>query len=114
MHLSELREPFCMNADLTNQSLMLQQKLLERLNELGYADGNRSLNISRHLADAAVRGQAFAQTSLPLFLDVNLEHRAAMAQIVLSLCTELDQLSDALIDVRSDLRDLLEFVMPTE
>jgi hypothetical protein len=92
------------------QILTLQQQLLLRLSELGYAEPNSAVRIARHLAEISVLAHAFAEHTVPLLLNVNVENRSAINQIAVSLKVDLEELGDAITDVDADLRSLMEFL----
>ena len=92
------------------QILTLQQQLLQRLTELGYAEPNSAVRIARHLAEISVLARAFAEHTLPLLLNVNVENRSAINQLAVSLKVDLEELGDAITDVDADLRSLMEFL----
>jgi hypothetical protein len=73
-----------MNPELTQQTIALQQLIHTHLKELGYADGHSSENLSAHLAQIAVLGRAFSETTLPLFLTPDREHGESLARVVVS------------------------------
>jgi hypothetical protein len=98
-----------MSEQQTKEILELQQEILHRFLELGYADNASAARLSRHLAEIAVLGQAFRQTTLPLFLAVNRDNGAALSQLAVSMKCDLEELADALTDVEVDLRELMEF-----
>ena len=92
------------------QILALQQRLLQRLSELGYAEPNSAVRIARHLAEISVLARAFSEHTLPLLLDVNVENRSAINQIAVSLKVDLEELGDAIADIDAELRSLMEFL----
>jgi hypothetical protein len=99
-----------MSLDETERIVDLQHRILIRLAELGYADADSANRISRHLAEISILGQAFGQTTLPLFLTLNRGNSDALAQLAASLKCDLDELRDALVDVDRDLQALMEFL----
>jgi len=92
------------------QILTLQQQLLERLTQLGYAEPNSAMRIARHLAEISVLARSFAENTLPLLLNVNVENRSAINQLAVSLKVDLEELGDAINDVDCDLRSLMEYL----
>ena len=99
-----------MSVDETARIIDPQQRISKRLAELGYADTDSANRISRHLAEISILGQAFGQTTLPLFLTLNRDNSDALAQLAVSLKCDLEELRDALIDVDRDLHTLMEFL----
>jgi|SRR3954462_6424364 hypothetical protein len=102
-----------MNPELTQQTVALQQHIHTRLNELEYADGHSAENISAHLAQIAVLGRLFSESTLPLFLTLDREHGESLAQVVISMKCDLEEVRDALHDVDADLQSLVEFLTPS-
>ncbi len=86
----------------------LQQRLRERLAELGFPPGTAADNVEHHLAEIAVLGRNFAEHTLPLFLTLSLDHRESLAQLIVSIKCDLDQLRDTLTDIEPDLVDLMQ------
>lgn len=99
-----------MNTELTQQILVLQQQIYARLSMLGYSNGHSAEIISRHLAEIAVLGKAFVDTTLPLFLTLNTEHSDSLAQLVVSVKCDLEEITDAMVDVDVELRKLMEYL----
>jgi hypothetical protein len=98
-----------MEAHLIQQIIELQGNIRARLLEFGYADDLKATQLSRHLAEIAVMGEAFRKTTLPLFLTVDRDNLKTIAQLTVSIKCDLEELSDALTDVEPDLRDLMEY-----
>ena len=78
-----------MDLDETARILDLQNRISIRLAELGYADTDSANRISRHLAEIAILGQTFGQTTLPLFLTLNPDNTDALAQLAVSFKCDL-------------------------
>lgn len=92
----------------------LQQRLRERLAELGFPPGTASSNVEHHLAEIAVLGRNFAEHTLPLFLSLSLEHRESLARLIVSIKCDLDQLRDSLTDIEPDLVELMQYLNPQD
>ncbi len=86
----------------------LQQRLRERLAQLGFPAGATSSNVEHHLAEIAVLGRNFAEQTLPLFLSLSLEHRESLARLIVSIKCDLEQLRDTLTDIEPDLMELMQ------
>jgi len=99
-----------MTLKLTSEIIQLQEKISIRLAELGYADSTSAANIARHLAEIAVLGNSFAQTTLPLFLSVDRDHAEPLSQLIVSIKCDLEELGDSISDSDSDLRALMQFL----
>jgi Mg2+ and Co2+ transporter CorA len=97
-------------SDATSRILELQQRISERLAELGYADAQASQALSRHLAEIAVLGREFAENTLPLFLAVNRDNIDALARLIVSIKCDLEEISDALLDANREVGSLMEFL----
>jgi hypothetical protein len=95
---------------LTVEVIALQEQLSIRLRELGYGDQASADHMSRQLASIAVLGKAFAESTVPLFLSVNPQHADALADLSTSIKCELEEMSDAIVDVDPDLRSLMQFL----
>jgi hypothetical protein len=99
-----------MTLKLNAEIVHLQQKITTRLAELGYADTISAENIARHLAEISVLGNAFAQTTLPLFLTLDREHTEPLSQLIISIKCDLEELGDAITDSGPDVRALMQFL----
>ena len=102
--------PAAMDENATKRSLELQLRLQSRSKELGFADQAAIARISRLVAEIAVLGQDFANHSLPLFLGIDRENRKALGVLSASFQSDLDQMTDAVSDLRPDLSGLIEFL----
>lgn len=60
-----------MSEQQTREILELQKDNHDRLLKLGYADDLSAAKLSCHLAESAVLGKAFKETTLPLFLTID-------------------------------------------
>jgi hypothetical protein len=105
-----LHAPALMTLKLTAEMIHLQQKIAIRLAELGYADSHSSENIARHLAEIAVLGRSFAQDTLPLFLSLDANHAEPLAQLIVSIKCDLEELSDSINDSDSEVRSLMQYL----
>ncbi len=94
----------------TGAIVELQQQLRDRLAQLGFPAGKTSSNVEHHLAEIAVLGRNFAEHTLPLFLSLSLEHRESLAQLIVSIKCDLEQLRDSLTDIEPDLMDLMHYL----
>lgn len=94
----------------TQEIVRLQQRLQQRLRELKFHDGRVSQNVAHHLAEIAVLGKNFADTTLPLFLTMSPEHTEAIGQLAVSLKCDLDEIRDAISDVLNDVVELMQFL----
>jgi hypothetical protein len=94
---------------ITQRILQLQQRVTNRLSEFAYADLDSAIRIGRHTAEIAVLGERFANVTLPLFLTLNRENRDAVAEVILAIKSELDELRDALVDSEQNVAELVEF-----
>lgn len=93
----------------TAEIVSLQNRLRQRLIDLGMPSGPALENVSRHLAHVSVLGRNFAEHTLPLFLDIAQEHRSSFVSLAESLKCDLDEIRDVLVDVEPDLESLIQF-----
>ena len=94
----------------TGAIVELQQRLRDRLEQIGFPRGTTSSNVEHHLAEIAVLGRNFAEHTLPLFLSLSLEHRESLAQLIVSIKCDLEQLRDSLTDIEPDLMELMHYI----
>lgn len=98
-----------MTDDELHRGIRIQQAISERLAEFAYADQDRAARISRDMAEVVVKGQTFAEHTVPLFLQMPRDNPVAIAQVALAMKLQLDELTDALADLRHELPDWAEF-----
>jgi hypothetical protein len=95
--------------DKTTRSLDLQRAISSRLAELAYADTTRAELISRHLAEIASTSKDFGENTLPLFLRIDRDDPALLMQVALAIKAQMEELTDALVDLRRELPEWAEF-----
>jgi hypothetical protein len=93
----------------TNESFELQRAISSRLAELAFADTTRAESISRHLAEIASTSKDFSENTLPLFLRINRDDPDLLMQVALAIKAQMEELTDALIDLRRELPEWTEF-----
>lgn len=99
-----------MSESETASIIELQNRIRIRLAELGFANGTTTSNIERHLAHTGVISRNFAEHTLPLFLSVSPDHADSIAQLIMSIKCDLEELRDAITDLEPDLVSLVEFL----
>ncbi len=99
-----------MTLKLTAEIIHLQQKIAIRLAELGFTDAQAAANIAHNLAEIAVLGRSFAQDTLPLFLSLDAKHTEPLAQLIVSIKCDLEELGDSIRDSDTDVRTLMQFL----
>lgn len=98
-----------MTDDEVQRGIQVQQAISERLAEFAYADHDRATRISRDMAEVAVKGRTFAENTLPLFLQMPRDNTVAVAQVALAMKFQLEELTDALVDLKHELPEWAEF-----
>jgi hypothetical protein len=98
-----------MTDDELRRCIQVQQAISERLAEFGYADHDRAARISRDMAEIVVKGRTFAEHTVPLFLQIPRDNPVPVAQVALAIKVQLEELTDALEDLRHELPDWAEF-----
>ncbi len=93
----------------TGRMIELQKQLAIRLAELGF-QGQAATNIVHRLAEIAVLADEVARESVPLFLELSLDHRDSLISVVAHIKLDLDEIRDGISDLESDLSDFLEFL----
>jgi hypothetical protein len=96
--------------DLTANIVSLQIAIQNRLAELGYANSPSAEKIGRHLAEISVLTKAFYEKTLPLFISIDPQHLSAITQLLVTMKCDLEEIQDSLVDVESELRDLMTFL----
>jgi len=85
----------------------LQTRLHTRLQELGF-NGHRASNVAHHLAEISVLSRTFFDHTLPLFLSISTDHQQSLAQLIVSIKCDLEELRDSLTDIDPDLHELMQ------
>lgn len=91
----------------------LQERIRARLEELGFNGGQSAANVGHHLAEISVLSRQFFDHTLPLFLSMSPEHRSSLAQLIVSIKCDLEELRDALTDIEPDLMELMHYLHRT-
>ena len=79
----------------------LQNRIGQRLDELGYKDDDSAGNIIHHLAEVIVMGKNLAQRSLPMFLALPTNQKEKLADLIVSLQWDLTEIKEAIADMES-------------
>lgn len=98
-----------MTDDGLQRGIQIQQAISARLAEFAYADRERAERISRDMAEVATKGRSFAEDIVPLFLQMPRDNPAAIAKLALAMKVQLEELTDALLDLRQELPEWAEF-----
>jgi len=86
----------------------LQQHIHERLMQIGFAPGSRAANLERNLAQFVALSRTFSESTLPLFLSMELDHQQTFVDLVGGMNATLEELRDTLTDIDPDLLALNE------
>lgn len=93
------------------QILALQSQIAERLTELGFTqDSEANGNITHHLAEATVFGRRLAVEILPALLNLPLDKKEEISELVVDLQYELSELRESLEDMEPALVKLMNFL----
>jgi hypothetical protein len=98
----------------TEYIVELQPRIVQRLNDLGFADLENTGVLAHGLAEIASCGRTLDQQALPLFLSLDAQHRQALAEVTIALKNHLDAMQDSISDVRSALNALTDFLLREE
>jgi ABC-type transporter Mla subunit MlaD len=98
-----------MNDPTTKRIIELQTRLAVRLEQLKFT-GVPAANVSHRLAEATALAKDIADESLPLFLEVSLDHQDALASLLAHIKLDLDELRDVIMDLEPDLTELLKLL----
>ncbi len=90
----------------------LQNRIGQRLDELGYKDDHSAGNIIHHLAEVAVMGKNLAQRFLPTFLALPMDQKEKVGDLIVSLQWDLTEIKEAIADMEPDLIRLVNFLNP--
>jgi hypothetical protein len=96
--------------DLTTERIIeLQKQLRIRMAEIGFG-GVQASNVVHHLGEIAGLAHDLAAESVPLFLELSPAHREALAEVVVHLKCDLDEIKDGIQDMEPDFTELLKFL----
>lgn len=93
-----------------NQISDLQKRIARRLHQLGFVDSEAEGEIVHHLAEVAVLGGKIATVSLPQFLSLTADQRDKLAELVVDIQTDLDEIKEAISDMEASLLKLVNFL----
>jgi|SRR5690348_8416841 len=96
-----------------DQVLEMQNRISARLDQLGYS-GNAEAkgNIIHHLAEVAVMARTLAQESVPTFLELPLDERDALGELIVGIQYDLVEMKEAIEDMEPELIKLMNFLNP--
>ena len=80
----------------------LQQHIHERLMQIGLMPSTAA-NLERNLAQFVALSRTFSESTLPLFLSMELDHRQTFVDLVGGMYATLEELRDTLTDIDPDL-----------
>ncbi len=89
----------------------LQQRLIRRLEELGFADRQHAVILAHDLAEVLARSRALEEQLLPLLLQVGAERRTSLAEVTLGIKNHLDAMQDSITDMQASLQALTDFLL---
>jgi hypothetical protein len=90
----------------------LQQHIGRRLTELQFLDQEARGEIVHHLAEVAVLGRKVAEISLKQFLSLPVREGEKLAELVVDIQTDLDEVREAISDMEASLLKLVNFLNP--
>ena len=89
----------------------LQERLIRRLQELGFADGQHAVVLAHDLAEVLARSRTLEEQILPLLLQVGAERRSSLAEVTLGIKNHLDAMQDSITDMQTSLQALTNFLL---
>lgn len=93
------------------QILGLQEQIGQRLTQLGFVgDDNATGSIIHHLAELSIWGKKLSQASLPAFLDIPLQKKEELGELVVDINYELTEMKEAIEDMEPALIKLTNFL----
>jgi TnpA family transposase len=90
--------------------LDLQERIGQRLHELQFVDQEAQGAIIHHLAEVAVLGRKLADNSLQQFLRLPAEQGEQLADLVVDIQTDLEEIKEAILDMEAGLLKLVNFL----
>jgi len=92
--------------------LALQERIGRKLDELQFVDQEAQGEIIHHLAEVAVLGRKLADNSLKQFLSLPPDQKEKLADLVVDIQTDLDEIKEAISDLEASLLKLVNFLNP--
>ena len=92
--------------------LALQERIGRKLDELQFVDQEAQGEIIHHLAEVAVLGRKLADNSLKQFLSLPPDQKEKLADLVVDIQTDLDEIKEAISDMEASLLKLVNFLNP--
>jgi hypothetical protein len=92
--------------------LELQGRIASRLDDLGYTDAESRGDILHHLPEVAVLGNNLFKDSIPKFLALPVGSASDLADIIVSIQWDLEEMKDAIAEMEPHLLKLVNFLNP--
>jgi hypothetical protein len=92
----------------TAEIIVLQQRLISRLDEIGGVGRETRNNLARELAHVSVLARTFSEKILPLFLSIDLRHERVLKELIVSMKQHMDEVRDAIKDLEPGCSELIE------
>jgi hypothetical protein len=89
----------------------LQERLMRRLEELGFANGQHAAILAHDLAEVLARCRTLEEQVLPLLLQVSQERRSLLAEVTVGIKNHLDAMQDSITDMQASLQALTDFLL---
>lgn len=90
----------------------LQNRIQARLEKLQFQPQDSIGSIVHHLAEVAFLGEKLSRFSLPAFLEEAQDDRGRLADLVVEIKMDLDEMKDAIADMQGDLVFLMNHLNP--
>jgi hypothetical protein len=94
----------------TNEIVILQQRIKNRLDELHFSDPESGGEIIHHLAEVTCIGRKLAQQTIPEFLAISPSDVGKLADLTVDIKTDLEEMKEAILDMDAALLKLVNFL----
>lgn len=88
----------------------LAERIGRRLNDLQFVDQDAQGEIIHHLAEVVVLGRKVANHSLEEFLSLPAHQEEKLADLIVDIQTDLDEIKEAISDMEAGLLKLVNFL----
>jgi hypothetical protein len=88
----------------------LQDRIAKRLSEVGFHDDKSFGTITHHLAEVSYLGGKLSEIDVPAFLNLNVENRDALGDVVAEMVNDLDEMKEAIVEMEKAMVQLMNFL----
>ena len=88
----------------------LQDQIAQRLSDVGFHDDRSVGTITHHLAEVSYLGGKLSEKDVPAFLNLNVEDRDALGDVVIEMVNDLDEMKEAITEMEKAMAQLMNLL----